>query len=761
MKPKYNNIPRTMRELPRWAVWRFKPSTDGKKPGKMPIDPKTGRAASISDPSTWGAFEEASEALKKGWGEDLNFACGDTDEGCDVAGIDIDHVRDKETGSINCQFSRAVYDQFSKAGAYIEASPSGTGLRIFFIGKLAKFGKGKQGFTHFEAYGNGEGGRHFLAVTGDVLSHADELPDCQKELDWFRDLFFKKEEDTASTSRSDTAGAGRDEDRHELTDKRVMELLRSAKNKDEFEALHDRGDLSKFAGDHSGADLRLCSMFGFYSGDHEQIDRLFRESKLVRDKWTQRSDYRESTIRKALNGLQATYQPGKRTEKADGDSSGDDSYTQAALARRLAEGAHDLMVEAGTGKQPAVHAYDSKVGLWGRDWGALLLAVMALARALRLEVVDTESKAERKRLNALADRLETRKEAEDVARLSLLYLPKCNPRDFDADPWMAKVRNGVLNLRTRQLWPDGPEHKATLSCATIHDPAARCPTWERVFLEICCGDKALAKFLQRWFGYTLTGLTTEQKMLFLYGQGENGKSLILRIISKVMGGYAWTTPTDTVLQRKSEASNDLFALKGRRFVTVSETESGQALASARIKALTGEPNITARPLYGEFEEVPIQFKLAMASNDKPFVPDTSKGFWRRMLLVPLNAKFEKLDPNLPGKLEEELPGILNWLLDGLEDWEQNGLQPPPSVIKATNEYKMESDMSGRFLEDSLPDGAWIKSSEFYRKFTEWCGEQGHHAMTQVKFSRGLLERGAEREKRPDGMWYALLGLRGK
>jgi putative DNA primase/helicase len=147
--------------------------------------------------------------------------------------------------------------------------------------------------------------------------------------------------------------------------------------------------------------------------------------------------------------------------------------------------------------------------------------------------------------------------------------------------------------------------------------------------------------------------------------------------------------------------NDIARLRGSRFVSGVEAESGKQFSEVLIKRLTGDDKISARYLYKEFFEFEPTFKIFLAANHKPVITGTDHGIWRRIVLIPFTVKFEgaSRDRKLKYKLEKELSGILKWAVDGCIEWQKSGLQIPDEIKAATNTYKNEMDTVGRFLSD--------------------------------------------------------------
>jgi putative DNA primase/helicase len=270
-------------------------------------------------------------------------------------------------------------------------------------------------------------------------------------------------------------------------------------------------------------------------------------------------------------------------------------------------------------------------------------------------------------------------------------------------------------------------------------------------------------FLQRAFGYSLTGDTGEQSLFFLYGSGGNGKTVFVETLAALMGEFHTATRIDTLSQRQGGGiPNDIAALAGARVVTVSETPEGSRLNESLIKDLTGGDTISARFLRREFFDFRPQFKLWIRGNHKPQIRGTDDGIWRRVMLVPFTQTIpeSERDPALTEKLQAELPGILRWAVEGCIAWQRDGLNPPESMRLALSEYRQEMDLLGAFIEECAvvsPD-AYAPATPLYKAYQQWAEDNGHHAVTATRFGLAMAERGFAKEKVGTIRWRGL-GLR--
>jgi len=325
------------------------------------------------------------------------------------------------------------------------------------------------------------------------------------------------------------------------------------------------------------------------------------------------------------------------------------------------------------------------------------------------------------------------------------------PMELDASPMLLNVLNGTIDLADGSLHGHRREDLLTKLAPVAYDPKALCPRWDK-FLRRVLPSEELRTFLQRAVGYSLTGDTSEEVAFLLYGMGANGKSKFLETVRAASGSYAQAAPSELLLtRRQGGATNDVARQQGARFVTSVETGEGRELAEALFKQLTGQDTIPARYLYGEWFEFSPACKLWLATNHKPEIRETTPALWRRIHLIPFTVQIPKVeqDRRLGAKLRFELPGILTWAVEGCAAWQKDGLAVPAQVTEATEEYRRDMDVIGRFMEDHCVVGPANRApaGDLYNRYETWCSHEGIRIpMTQNRFGRKLTERGFKRER---------------
>lgn len=372
---------------------------------------------------------------------------------------------------------------------------------------------------------------------------------------------------------------------------------------------------------------------------------------------------------------------------------------------------------------------------------------------------------QRERARAWLLAAESKSKSENVLHLAgTLPGMITDNNELDRDPHLLGVNNGMVDLRTGQLLPADRARMITKSTGLPFFAEAQAPRWEQFITEITAGDSELAAYLQRAIGYSLTADGSEQCFFLAHGTGANGKSTLFNMLAKVAGEYSANTPFNTFEDGKQSNTNqELIALAGKRVVMSSETSEGTKLNEARIKAITGRDPVSGRYLYSRtgITITPV-FKLWLAVNHKPIIRSGGHGLWRRVRLIPFNARFtdDQKDKHLEEKLTAELPGILAWSVRGTVAWYRQGLGEPPAVTEATKAYEADSDILGQFLEACAVqgDGFQAQSSLLYSDYEAWAEANGIRPLSSVAFARAMQERGYTKKRTAPGTMWQGIGL---
>lgn len=350
--------------------------------------------------------------------------------------------------------------------------------------------------------------------------------------------------------------------------------------------------------------------------------------------------------------------------------------------------------------------------------------------------------------------------------------------DFNQQRHLLNVQNGTLNLETGEFGSHCRDDLITQMFGSAYEPEATCPNFEG-FVEKAIPNPELRSYVQRALGYSLLGDADQRALFVLYGPSGTGKSTILETMSEVFGTYATTAQAGTFRSAKSDKgpSNDLHELRGRRFVTTSETAENASFDEDLLKRITGRDKVRSRALYQESQEWTPQCTLWMATNNPPRLNSDDDAIWRRLKLIPMTTVFRgegEVFDFARRVLVPEAAGILNWLLVGLREFQAYGLGEPGELQLLAEEQRTASDSVARFVADKLSDGSLvegegtIKATELFSAYSEWCRQTGERSLGSRRFMLRMESHMVQYEKtrdpsgvpyfsglhRPAGSWVA-------
>jgi putative DNA primase/helicase len=274
----------------------------------------------------------------------------------------------------------------------------------------------------------------------------------------------------------------------------------------------------------------------------------------------------------------------------------------------------------------------------------------------------------------------------------------------DTTPGIVCAPNGVIDPRTGQQRAGRPEDRITRQLGIAYDPAAICPTFDRFLLDITQQDVDLVRYLQRLFGYSLTGEATADLILFLMGVGRNGKSTLLNVSEFVFGEYAHDLAAIALLAESRGAhTTEVRYLELSRLATAKEL-ADQKLNASRLKQLCGGDGVIARGVFQDNVTFPQTWQLWLMTNHEPRIDEASAAVVDRVAVIPFKQRYLKSDPTTDPEMEEKLraeaPGILRWMAEGARDFYREGFGPTPDSVQiATADYLDTIDPLSTLLSD--------------------------------------------------------------
>ena len=402
-------------------------------------------------------------------------------------------------------------------------------------------------------------------------------------------------------------------------------------------------------------------------------------------------------------------------------------------------------------------------GKWQKDVGALLVAakIKEFVRLMALYCGEIADEDTRKKYMAFVAKMGDRrfrdrlmKDASDSMRIEAT--------EFDTHPYLINCRNGTYDLQTMTFrehrWQDFLTMQTSFEYSVQE---VRCDRWERFIREVTQSDYDKADYLQRALGYSMVGMSNEECMFILHGKTtRNGKSTMLDAIQHMLGDYSSVAPVELICKsdrsKNAEAPTSVLAkLKGKRFVTMSESESAGKLDESTIKQYTGGEDITARELYQTAVTFKPQFTLWLSCNDLPSVRDKSLFASDRVRVIEFNRHFtdSEQDKGLKSFFEsaEAMKGIFTWLINGYAKYLRFGLSMPDNMRNVIKQYERDNDLIQQFLEEKCERVAegYTKGKSLYDSYKIWCKSNGYYVCSLKKFNAEVTAHPA---------WYAEKGV---
>lgn len=336
--------------------------------------------------------------------------------------------------------------------------------------------------------------------------------------------------------------------------------------------------------------------------------------------------------------------------------------------------------------------------------------------------------------------------------------------DLDADPYALNTPAGIVDLRTGELRPSDPA--ALCTKATAVAPGTDGADLWRGFLDtITCGDNELADYLQAVAGMAALGKVFTETLLIATGDGGNGKSTFFNTLARVLGDYATSVRPALLMTGNQNSGAELAALRGVRLALAAESEEGQRLDVATVKALCSTDRVAANPKYKEPFSFTPSHTLVLYTNFLPRVGSSDRGTWSRLTVLPFNAHLRDTAGERKDYAEilftQAGGAVLSWMIEGARRFIANGykLAPPAVVREALAEYRKSCDWLGAFMEEccELGENYAASSKELYQRYTAYCQVSGDYRRDSRDFANAMQSAGFVLKHAKKGNQY--MGLR--
>ena len=769
------NLPAALRENGLFCCWRYE-ERDGKQT-KVPYNPRTSKGAQSTNPDTFAPLDVALAAMERGGYSGIGVGIFGN-----LGAIDIDHCI-SDAGEL----SAMAADIVDAMDAYTETSPSGHGIRILFtVPDGFQYDKARYYINKrevgLEVYIAGATNK-YVTVTGNAVTPGKGLEECGERLAAVLERYMQrpaKKTLPAQPAQSANVPAADFDD---------YALIETAKRNPAFKRLWN-GDISGYKS-HSEADLALCNMLAWRTnGDAARVDRLFRQSGLMRPKWnrsTAGSTYGAITVQSAVASCQAGHAQ-RRTDVPPPSTVKPPDYSDAGNAETLTRiYRNDLLFVDALGwllwNGQRWERSDHKALAAGIDLSAWMLqeAMTAYKAAIvkhtkaQLRFSESEDDADRQ---AVKDALEEQKnakeylkhakklrEARQLKNMLDLSIPSfvIKADRLDANPFDLNTPAGIVNLTDGRIRP----HERTAYCSQITAAGAGeagRAMWADFLNTVTCGDVSLQRFLQEVSGMALIGTVYHEGIVIAYGGGRNGKSTFFNALALVLGDYAGSIDIKTLTTDKGNKGASLATLRGKRLVIAGELEEHQRLSVATLKQVASTDSLTIEEKYKKPETIRQTHTLILFTNHLPRVGSTDSGTWRRLLVVPFKATIpEGGGVQNYGELlaAQAGPAILAWAIEGAIGFIRNGfrLGIPVAVSEATEEYRQREDWLNNFIDERCvrEGNARTGARELYTEYKSWAQDNGEYVRRENDFAAAMTAAGFLKIKPKGRYWY--VGLR--
>lgn len=330
--------------------------------------------------------------------------------------------------------------------------------------------------------------------------------------------------------------------------------------------------------------------------------------------------------------------------------------------------------------------------------------------------------------------------------------------DFDSQEFLLNAPNATYDLQ------DGSskEHEAEdlITKMTAASPSTEgMDLWLNALDSFFCSDKKLIDYVQQIVGLSAIGKVYVEALVIAYGEGSNGKSTFWNTIARVLGTYSGTISADALtVGCKRNVKPEMAELKGKRLVIAAELEEGMRLNTSIVKQLCSTDEVSAEKKYKDpFKYVPTH-TLVLYTNHLPKVGANDDGIWRRLIVIPFNAKITGSSDrkNYADYLFENASGaVLSWIIDGAAKVIKNKykLKTPRVVEDAINKYHENNDWFSAFVEECCEvDAVYTqKSGEFYQEYRSYCARTGEYTRSTTDFYTALENAGFERRRAKSGI----------
>lgn len=432
------------------------------------------------------------------------------------------------------------------------------------------------------------------------------------------------------------------------------------------------------------------------------------------------------------------------------------SWSAPAMAERILD-KHHIRYVPGKSNHGDWYVYSPKTGIWEKG-------------ASVKDIVTQEMKV----LSRALDAKDVKQKARSVVTYrfiseitsSMKFMCDISENDFDSNPHLRCVANGVLDLRTGQLSPYDPSLLMSKRIDVSYKPNAADNSQLLRQVLSAMPEDAIG-WAQVMFGQAMFGLQPSSSVVtFMHGSGSNGKSTIINLLKETMGTYSSELSKSAFNFRSTDSKYALYQMRGVSQTILEELPKGVNLDIDTLKEIAGTETIVARGVCKDFISFENMLSVFVSTNHLPRVDtddNTDYGTQRRLIALPFPYRFvtsethaKNPQPNdrmassyLTQSISTNTPlleAFLAWRVQGAVRWWKAGRNRleiettlPPSVIQATNRWLKTDSSIEEFLNEYITheQGQCIPVSNAYSIYKEWADRNGYEKMNRATFSNRI------------------------
>lgn len=703
---------------------------------KIPIDPNTGQNAKSNDPNTWGTYQQAKMLMECDKSiSGLGFMFSNTP----YVGIDIDHCIQ------NKKFSELAREIITTLQSYTEISPSGTGVHIICKGKLNGAGR-KNSELGLEIYDTGR----YFTVTERALKNFKIIGERQQEIDSICEKYFAEKKPQTMPKQQAISY---------LEDEKIIDMACRSKNGVKFFDLYE-GNWQAYYKSQSEADIALCNILAFWTGgDGDQMDRMFRASGLMRDKWDERhglQTYGDMTITKAIDDCNIFYDPTamqnnainkvetpsnthqteqnqaqiEQNQAQNEQNQAENEQNQPEMQSNEAENAENERFldrfHKFNGKGQITGVFDAEIANYIVE-NKNIIAVGDVVYLYENGVYKEDKKGKKTKYNIQNLIYKEFQNARTITRVYELILIqpsiKKNYSELNVyqNSWI-NFKNGMLDVNTMELLPHDPKYYSMnqIPHDFKHITKADLEKYphSQQFLKTSLDVPDIDTIFQ-YMGVCMTHSILYQIFLLLLGEGANGKSVLIDMFHAVIGESNISSLAMDKLSQRFFSSQLVFKLLNTcadisKINIEDDAELKKIIGGDMIQAeFKGKDSFTFRPYA----------KMLFSANRFPHVDDKSDGFKRRLRVVEMNKKPSEKDVYLKEKMLCELEFWVYMAAVGLKKvLEKNDVYESENSKKMREKIYKDGDSVYSFVADCLTEceGYDIRRANMFKEYDDYC-----------------------------------------